>query len=1503
MNKKIIGLDLGTNSIGWALIERNTEQSEGKIVDAGSRIIPMPQDAISKYETGNLQSAASVRTDYRGMRRLYERAELRRSRLLRVLNILGFLPEHYREAIDFTNHLGQFKDHGEPLLPYKRNEEGKNEFIFKNAFHEMLEDMRNHHPELVADDKKIPYDWTIYYLRKKALSQSISKEELAWIILNFNTKRGYYQLRGKEEETATNDNQVYDVLEVSNVEETGPNNKKKGYNWYLIHFTNGKVQNRTWKEAPCHIGDQVECIITYQVKKDGSPKLDENGEQLYKITAPDPNDWTLRKKRTESIINKEHVTVGAYIYDHLMEHPEDKIRGKYVHTIERKYYKEELRIILDKQKEYIPELRDRNLLSQCISELYHHNEAHRKALNDQDFTRLFVDDIIFYQRPLKSKKSLIADCPLEFYPYRDKDGVWKHRPIKCTPRSNPLFQEFRLWQFIQNLRIFLREQKQENGKLKLDVDVTNQFLSTPEDYCDLFDWMKQKSDITQKQLLAYPAFHLGKKTKDYRWNYVDDDKHTYPLCSTHHDICQALKDVEGAPTLSTEQEKDLWHILYSVDDRYELEKALCHFAEKYSLDSESFVNALTTFKPFDNSYASYSEKAIKKMLPLMRTGRYWNAKDIDSHILQRIEHLITGEADDSIRNSVREKCQGLDQIEKYQFLPVWKACYVVYNRHSEAIDTGRWSSPDDIDNYLKSELRQGSLRNPVVESVLTESLRVVRDVWKQYGKPEEVHIEMGRDLKQNKAQRQKANSAMLANQQTNLRIRCMLQEFADPEFHIDNVRPQSPSQQELLKIYEQGVLDSTDNIPDDIQTIIDHIGDKNKGASRSDMLRYKLWLEQKYQSPYTGQPISLSRLFTSEYEIEHVIPQARYFDDSLNNKVICESEVNREKGSMLAYEFIKSKGGMIVKGTGGRQYKILDTVQYEEFVKSHYSSNKRKMRNLLLDDIPDSFISKQLNDTRYMARKALDIFSHLVREEYKDDSAVSKNVIACNGAITDRLKKDWGLNNVWNDIVAPRFERMNAITHSTDYGQWVCKEGKRYFQINIPVVFSKGFSKKRIDHRHHAMDAIVIACTTPKIVNYLNNASGADTEARHDLRNAVCFKDKNVDGSGNYQWTIKKPWCTFTQDAHSMLDHTVVSFKQNKRIITQSSNRYWHYRNGKKVLDRQVKGDHRAIRKSLHKATVSGALYMPEKKKVKLKVALKDINAICDAKARKEIRHIINDTYHGHVDNATLLKYFKARDYLINGINFNTLEIRIMPAQPNYTASRVSLDSTFTEENIEKITDTGIQTILKRHLKHYVDDKGKCDCAAAFSPEGIAEMNEHLTELNGGKPHKPIYKVRKKETIGLKFNVGVAGFKNKKFVEADDGTNLFYAVYTDNEGKRSFESIPLNMAIERKKNKMEVAPAINAKGDKLLFVLSPGDLVYLPQEGEHVALPLDESRIYKMVTCTKARSYFVPYSSACMISDKVEYGSHNKMERSLDGIMVKTTCVKLKVDRLGHISI
>ena len=199
MNKKILGLDLGTNSIGWAVIEQDFEHKSGQILGLGSRIIPMTQDIKNEFGKGNSISQTADRTQYRSKRRLRERHLLRRERLHRVLNILNFLPPHYAEQIDFTNRLGQFHKESEPKIAYHLNE-----FLFKESFQEMLADFRKHNPSFLQNKKGehtlVPYDWTIYYLRKKALHQKIKKEELAWILLNFNQKRGYYQLRGEEEE-------------------------------------------------------------------------------------------------------------------------------------------------------------------------------------------------------------------------------------------------------------------------------------------------------------------------------------------------------------------------------------------------------------------------------------------------------------------------------------------------------------------------------------------------------------------------------------------------------------------------------------------------------------------------------------------------------------------------------------------------------------------------------------------------------------------------------------------------------------------------------------------------------------------------------------------------------------------------------------------------------------------------------------------------------------------------------------------------------------------------------------------------------------------------------------------------------------------------------------------------------------------------------------------------------------------------------------------------------
>jgi CRISPR-associated endonuclease Csn1 len=170
--------------------------------------------------------------------------------------------------------------------------------------------------------------------------------------------------------------------------------------------------------------------------------------------------------------------------------------------------------------------------------------------------------------------------------------------------------------------------------------------------------------------------------------------------------------------------------------------------------------------------------------------------------------------------------------------------------------------------------------------VITETLRVVRDIWKRYGDIAEIHVELGREMKKTAEERQWLTSQMTKNENTNLRIKALLMELkenSDGKLEVENVRPYSPIQQELLKIYEDGVLNSNIEIPEDILKI-----SKTAQPEASELQRYKLWLEQMYRSPYTGHFIPLGKLFTSEYEIEHIIPQSRFFDDSFNKKVICE---------------------------------------------------------------------------------------------------------------------------------------------------------------------------------------------------------------------------------------------------------------------------------------------------------------------------------------------------------------------------------------------------------------------------------------------------------------------------------------------------------------------------------------------------------------------------------------------------------------------------------------
>ena len=277
-------------------------------------------------------------------------------------------------------------------------------------------------------------------------------------------------------------------------------------------------------------------------------------------------------------------------------------------------------------------------------------------------------------------------------------------------------------------------------------------------------------------------------------------------------------------------------------------------------------------------------------------------------------------------------------------------------------------------------------------------------------------------------------------------------------------------------------------------------------------------------------------------------------------------------------------------------------------------------------------------------------------------------------------------------------------------------------------------------------------------------------------------------------------------------------------------------------------------------------------------------------------------------DSKAVKSFFQHRNMMFNGKDISKVDIYYYSKETNdrYFASRNDLSeflSKVAKDKItatieQKITDTGIQKILKEHLKTCGDDP-----ATAFSPDGIDMMNSNIIALNGGKNHKPIYKVRKYEKAD-KFPVGEKGNKSMKYVEAAKGTNLFFAVYKSRDG-RSFETVPLNKVIDSLKQGHKAVPEFNSAGEQLLFCLSPNDLVYLPTaedvERGIVSLPLDRERIYKMVSCTGNECHFIPVSIASPILQTSELGSNNKSQRAWSGEMIKETCVPLKVDRLGNI--
>lgn len=211
----------------------------------------------------------------------------------------------------------------------------------------------------------------------------------------------------------------------------------------------------------------------------------------------------------------------------------------------------------------------------------------------------------------------------------------------------------------------------------------------------------------------------------------------------------------------------------------------------------------------------------------------------------------------------------------------------------------------------------------------------------------------------------------------------------------------------------------------------DYLREKHVKLSREAIIRYQLWQQQSEKCVYSGKSISFAQLFGGEVDIDHVLPYKRTLDDSQGNKVVCFRKFNSEKDDRTPYEWLADA----------------DPKRYEELCQRARPLSYGKYRKFLQKELElDDFIERQLRDTAYIARLACEYLKLLVEKDHQ--------VLGLKGQHTSELRHQWGLDTILEKDLpdSPAWQEDQA--------------GK-----------VRPGEKNRADHRHHAIDAIVVALT------------------------------------------------------------------------------------------------------------------------------------------------------------------------------------------------------------------------------------------------------------------------------------------------------------------------------------------------------------------------------------------------------------------------------------------
>jgi CRISPR-associated endonuclease Csn1 len=304
-------------------------------------------------------------------------------------------------------------------------------------------------------------------------------------------------------------------------------------------------------------------------------------------------------------------------------------------------------------------------------------------------------------------------------------------------------------------------------------------------------------------------------------------------------------------------------------------------------------------------------------------------------------------------------------------------------------------NPEDID-----EQRYGRLPNPTVHIALGQLRRLVNRLVTEYGEPAQIVVELARELKLSRKQKEEERRRNNENRKAN------------------DLRREA----------------------------LEKLGQQDTGENR---LRLRLFEEQQRANggvalcPYSCKPISIEKLFSSEVDVDHILPYSRTLDDTAANRIVCYRTANRIK---------RGKSPSEAFGSALEWPDILDAT-------AHLPRNKRwrfapdAMERF--ERIERDFLARQLNETRHLSRLA---------RLYLGAACGPDNVYVTTGQLTAMLRARWGLNSILGD------------------------ENR----------------KVRNDHRHHAIDAVVIGAMDRSLLQDMaRRAALAELEDRSDITRDV----------------------------------------------------------------------------------------------------------------------------------------------------------------------------------------------------------------------------------------------------------------------------------------------------------------------------------------------------------------------------------------------------------------